>query len=138
MTDYSNYKVLKSVINYIGNDEEKIIAAQEAQLEYENVAKWCDENQNYYLGNDELYYKVIEKIPETEEQKAEYVRETRNEYLVYYVDPFVSNPLRWADMSEQDQNNIINYRLYLLNIPEQPEFPNIEVKTFEEWLNNNN
>ena len=114
MTDYSNYKVLKSVINYIGNDEEKIIAAQEAQLEYENVAKWCDENQNYYLGNDELYYKVIEKIPETEEQKAEYVRETRNEYLVYYVDPFVSNPLRWADMSEQDQNNIINYMFIVL------------------------
>lgn len=135
MTDYSDWKVLKSVINYIGEDEEKTIAAQEAQNEYSNAADWCNENQQYVITEDELYYKT-ELIPEpTTEEKAEEVRAIRNNYLQIYVDPYVSNPLRWADMSTEDQQNIVNYRLYLLDIPEQPEFPDIEVKTFDEWLN---
>ena len=69
----------------------------------------------------------------TTEEKAVKVRAKRDLYLEVYVDPIVSNPLRWADLSEKEQQDIVNYRLYLLNIPEQSGFPNIEVLTFEEW-----
>lgn len=133
MTEYSDWKVLKSVINYTGDDTEKQAAAQAAQAEYTEVAKWCNEGGEYMIFDDGEYYKVI-AIPEpSTEEKAAQVRAIRNEYLETYVDPYVCNPLRWADMSEQEQQDIVDYRLYLLNIPEQPEFPNIQVMTFDEW-----
>lgn len=133
MTDYSEWKVLKSVINYSGNDEEKQAAAQAAQAEYAAVAEWCNENQQYVIADDGEYFKTA-KIPEpTTEEKATRVRFIRNSYLERYVDPYVCNPLRWADSTPEEQQDIVNYRLYLLNVPEQPEFPDIEVKTFDEW-----
>lgn len=133
MTDYTDWKILKSVINYIGADEEKIAQAQAAQEEYSTVADWCNESGEYMIFDDGEYYKVI-AIPEpTTEEKAARVRATRNEYLELYVDPYVCNPLRWADMSQEEQQDVIDYRLYLLNIPEQPEFPDIQVMTFDEW-----
>ncbi|MBR3675994.1 MAG: hypothetical protein IKN71_02550 [Alphaproteobacteria bacterium] len=133
MTDYSEWKVLKSVINYSGNDEEKQAEAQAAQEEYTAVAEWCNENQQYVIADDGEYFKTA-KIPEpTTEEKATRVRFIRNSYLERYVDPYVCNPLRWADLTPEEQQDIVNYRLYLLNVPEQPEFPDIEVKTFDEW-----
>lgn len=103
-------------------------------LEYFAAEGYTDEQEVEQDESGDWYVKGF--IPEpTTEEKAEKVRAKRNLYLEVYVDPIVSNPLRWADLSEQEQQDIVNYRLYLLNIPEQPEFPDIEVKTFEEWLN---
>lgn len=119
---FENWKILKSDL-------------EEKQKEYSEVAAWCNAN-GYHIKDDGTYYKVVKNPQQTEEEKTELMRTIRNLYLTKYVDPYVSNPLRWADMSEQEQQNIIDYRLYLLNIPEQPEFPNIEIKTFDEWINN--
>lgn len=103
-------------------------------LEYFAAEGYTDEQEVEQDESGDWYVKGF--IPEpTTEEKAEKVRAKRNLYLEVYVDPIVSNPLRWADLSEQEQQDIVNYRLYLLNIPEQPGFPDIEVKTFEEWLN---
>lgn len=103
-------------------------------LEYFAAEGYADKQEVEQDESGDWYVKGF--IPEpTTEEKAEKVRAKRNLYLEVYVDPIVSNPLRWADLSEQEQQDIANYRLYLLNIPEQPEFPDIEVKTFEEWLN---
>lgn len=103
-------------------------------LEYFAAEGYTDEQEVEQDEGGDWYVKGFIPEPITEE-KAEKVRAKRNLYLEVYVDPIVSNPLRWADLSEQEQQDIVNYRLYLLNIPEQPEFPDIEVKTFEEWLN---
>jgi hypothetical protein len=54
---------------------------------------------------------------------AEAVRHKRNIFLEMYVDPVVSNPLRWADMSIEDQNAWLQYRTDLLNVPSQSGFP---------------
>lgn len=72
MTDYSNWKVLKSVIDYKGDDEEKKAAAQAAQKQYSEVAIWCNENGQYTIEEDELYCKTVkiiipEPIPPTHE-----------------------------------------------------------------------
>jgi hypothetical protein len=52
------------------------------------------------------------------------IREQRNEKLLQEVDPLVTNPLRWAELTEDKQAEWTQYRTDLLNIPEQSGFPN--------------
>lgn len=54
---------------------------------------------------------------------ASQVRYERDQRLVSEVDPVVSNPLRWADLSEQEQADVSAYRLALLDVPSQSGFP---------------
>lgn len=51
------------------------------------------------------------------------VRHQRDMYLSMYVDPIVSNPLRWADMTTEQQTAWTQYRTDLLNITSQDGFP---------------
>lgn len=79
-----------------------------------------------------FYYKS--KCPAMpQEVKANSIRAKRDQYLVKYVDNIVLNPLRWADMSEAQQQKIKDYRRYLLDIPQDETFPDVEVKNFDEW-----
>jgi hypothetical protein len=52
------------------------------------------------------------------------VRTKRNYLLSSEVDPLVSNPLRWADMSADGQDQWKLYRRALLDITAQAGFPN--------------
>lgn len=52
------------------------------------------------------------------------VRGKRDMKLENEVDPIVSNPLRWADLSTEKQNEWAKYRTDLLNVPQQSDFPN--------------
>lgn len=47
----------------------------------------------------------------------------RANLLATYVDAFVMNPLRWADLSVDQQSQIVAYRKSLLDITDQPGFP---------------
>ena len=60
----------------------------------------------------------------SEAQKSTDVRLLRNELLVTDVDPIVTNPLRWADLSAEKQQEWTDYRTALLNVPQQAGFPN--------------
>ena len=60
----------------------------------------------------------------TDAQKAEGARMMRNELLVTEVDPIVTNPLRWAELSTEQQQDWTDYRTALLNVPQQVGFPN--------------
>jgi hypothetical protein len=51
------------------------------------------------------------------------VREIRNEKLQTEVDPIVTNPLRWGELSPEQQQAYSNYRRALLDITEDPAFP---------------
>lgn len=66
-------------------------------------------------------------VPKTTEElfniAAKEVRKRRDNILIAEVDPIVTNPLRWQDMSTTDQNAIIAYRKALLTIPDQAGFP---------------
>lgn len=55
---------------------------------------------------------------------AAFVRDQRYVKLRNEVDPVVSNPLRWADLSIEKQNEWAQYRTDLLNVPQQAGFPN--------------
>ena len=53
---------------------------------------------------------------------AAQVRAERDNLLVV-VDAVVSNPLRWADLSSDKQNEWSTYRQDLLDVPQQSGFP---------------
>ena len=52
------------------------------------------------------------------------VRSDRDYKLLTEVDPLVSNPLRWAELTSNKQTEWSQYRTDLLNLPQQSGFPN--------------
>lgn len=68
------------------------------------------------------------------EAKQVNIRNIRNKYLEEYVDPVVSNPLRWSDLTPIEQQRYVDYRLYLLNYTTQENWWEKEPLTFEEWI----
>lgn len=66
-------------------------------------------------------------VPPTQEeldaQAAAQVRHQRDMLLQNEVDPIVSNPLRWADLTTEQQNAWTAYRTALLDITDQSGFP---------------
>ena len=62
-----------------------------------------------------------------EDQDARFavvMRSERDNKLALEVDPIVTNPLRWADLTTEKQNEWTQYRNDLLNVPQQAGFPN--------------
>ena len=74
------------------------------------------------IGSDFAPY-----VPPTQEeldaQAAGQIRAQRDYLLETEVDPIVSNPLRWADLTTEQQNAWAAYRTDLLNITDQSGFP---------------
>lgn len=60
----------------------------------------------------------------TIEQKSKDARTQRNMLLTTIVDPVVTNPLRWSELSADKQQDWVEYRAALLNVPQQVGFPN--------------
>lgn len=58
-----------------------------------------------------------------DEQAAKRVRAVRDGKLRREVDPVVTNPLRWADMSTERRGAWAAYRQALLDITQQAGFP---------------
>ena len=52
------------------------------------------------------------------------VRYLRDQKLKSEVDPIITNPLRWAELTTDQQNAWKQYRTDLLNITDQADFPN--------------
>lgn len=61
---------------------------------------------------------------EIDAETAQSVRNERDRRLSLEVDPIVTNPLRWADLTTEKQNEWSQYRTDLLNVPQQAGFPN--------------
>ena len=78
-----------------------------------------------------LEKQVQEYQPPSDEQviaeKASSVMGYRDHLLKINVDPVVSNPLRWADLSTKKQDEWKEYRQKLLDISKQPKFPKVVV-----------
>ena len=72
------------------------------------------------IGSD---YAAFSQADEDARQ-AEFSRYQRDKRLENEVDPIVTNPLRWADLTAEKQNEWSQYRTDLLNVPQQAGFPN--------------
>jgi hypothetical protein len=75
---------------------------------------------------------AVEDIPTPEAEDeaepvdpAEEARAERDNILVTVVDPLVSNPFRWADLTSDKQAEWSNYRQELLDVPQQDGFPTV-------------
>jgi len=83
------------------------------------------------VDNDELLLAIdgnaVAYVPPTPEEievkLASDVRHERN-LLLQGVDVISSNPLRWAEITTTEQNEVANYRTNLLDVPQQEGFPN--------------
>ena len=93
MTDYSNWKILKSEFD----------ARAE---EYSQVAEWCNENGEYHIEDDGTYYKVV-KNPETLPPTYEEIKQMRISYRREHIDDQTAERSRkiangtWTDEDEQ-------------------------------------
>ena len=75
------------------------------------------------IGSDYAAY-VAPTQAELDAELAASLRGQRDQKLVEEVDPIVTNPLRWAELTDAKQAEWTQYRTDLLNLPAQAGFPN--------------
>jgi hypothetical protein len=75
------------------------------------------------IGSDYAAY-VAPTQEELDAALAASIRYTRDNLLATEVDPLVTNPLRWAELTEAQQAAWTQYRRDLLDITAQAGFPN--------------
>jgi len=75
------------------------------------------------IGTDFVAY-VPPTQAELDAAAAAGVRSDRDRRLTTEVDPIVSNALRWADLTSDQQAAWTQYRTDLLAVPQQAGFPN--------------
>jgi len=74
------------------------------------------------IGTDFVAY-VAPTQAELDAEAEIPIRTERDNTLFTVVDPLVSNPLRWADLTTVKQGEWATYRLGLLDVPQQAGFP---------------
>ncbi len=75
------------------------------------------------IGSDYAAY-VAPTQAELDAELAASLRSQRDQKLANEVDPIVTNPLRWAELTDAKQAEWTQYRTDLLNLPDQSGFPN--------------
>jgi len=75
------------------------------------------------IGSDFNAY-VAPTQAELDAELAAGLRAERDQRLVEEVDPIVTNPLRWAELTDAKQAEWTQYRVDLLELPSQEGFPN--------------
>lgn len=74
------------------------------------------------IGTDFAAY-VAPTQAELDADVAANIRRKRDNILATVVDPLVSNPLRWADLTSDKQSQWSQYRQALRDVPAQAGFP---------------
>lgn len=72
------------------------------------------------IGSDYVAFSQADE----DARQAEFSRYQRDKRLESEVDPIVTNPLRWAELTAEKQNEWSQYRTDLLKVPQQAGFPN--------------
>lgn len=97
-------------------------------------------------NEDFVYLKTNKKVEKQKVEEAEaLVEDKKKEYLRLERDNTIE-AIKWriernADELElgltpsDDRLDLLSYVQYLRDLPADPDFPNIEIKNFEEWLN---
>lgn len=134
MTDYSNWKILKSELN-------------EKLEEYSQIAKWCNENQEYYIElyideNDIEWYRVVKNPEPTVEELQEQVKQICSQYIndiSWRVERYNTQKELGIETTDSAEIylKILEYMQYLRDYDEQSgEWWLQKPLTFDEWSNN--
>ena len=121
---------------FLGYQNELIAFAAKTKEELENLSMVeftkIEKTNKAVEMVDGVYYIGKESINLAKQEK---IRKYRNYLLETEIDPIVSNPLRWADMSEEEQQMYKDYRHYLLDYTSQSKWWEQNPLTLEEWKN---
>lgn len=122
----------------------KIIAISDTDSEFACLVKDSIKEDkkhtvdDYKLCENEYVLNTNQKAIEQQKEKNRLIR---NNYLETYIDP-KQLVLVWEGLSEEEKTNIVNYRQYLLNYPQQEgKWWEEEPLNYEQWKeqqNNNN
>ena len=114
------------MFNYIKTDENNIVidirTVSNDRYDAEYLAEGCLRVEESLTDAMSLLGKAY--TPENGITESEVsIRNKRDSILVSEVDPIVTNPLRWAELTDAKQAEWTQYRTDLLNLPEQSGFP---------------
>ena len=110
--------------------------------EYSKMVDYVVANGYEILDKRPEYFEIVEpKKPtqeELDEQNANRIRSIRSEYMaetLNKVERYEKQKAIGLDTTESEDTyrNYLLYLQYLRDVPQQLEFPNIEVLTFDEW-----
>ena len=110
---------------------------------YESAKQAVDEAQDALDAINPVFFKIRDNLANCTEMTAAEVEEhinptptpeqleaaarAKRDSLLHELDAIVSNPLRWAEFTEAEQQALADYRQALLDVPQQEGFPeNIE------------
>lgn len=96
--------------------------------------------KGYEIQETETTLEAWGLTPEEQEQadlenKQKSVRAVREQYFAEYVDWYQSKPLLWEEMTEEEKQDIADYRHYLMDYTKQEDWWEHNPLTFEEWKN---
>lgn len=106
---------------------------------YSAMAEVCNKNQELTIVDHRPEYFSLEKIPEpTVEEKSNQVKSIRNQYMSEILNKTERYQMQKAagietTDSEETYKNYLIYLQYLRDVPQDKDFPNVEVLTFEAW-----
>jgi len=104
------------------------VEAYIAELDTQNNIRQVPKKPEMYYDWDGTEW--VENASEKTAILSERIRSERDFILKKEVDPLVTNPLRWADLTAEKQAEWAAYRTALLNVPQQEDFPlNVEWPT---------
>ena len=117
---------------YFYNDSTGEIAAKSKGAEpVINEGEWVGfsyvSSETEYSLNHKVNLETLEITLDQDKEDNEaafFVRHKRDGILTTVVDPIVTNPLRWAALTDAKQAEWTQYRTDLLNLPSQAGFPN--------------
>lgn len=107
---------------------------------YEAMAKVCNEKQGLIIADHRPDYFSLEKMPEpTVEEKSNQVKSVRNQYMseiLNKVERYEKQKAIGLDTTESEDTyrNYLLYLQYLRDVPQSADFPNVEVLTFDKWV----
>lgn len=119
MKYYAHIDNNNRLLGYYNDDLHDIIPTPNIELTYDQWQSCLEINANK-ISNEGVG--EVFDFRTLEEKQAD-VRLFRDHLLHTSVDPIVSNPLRWADLTTQEQNAWSAYRTALLDITDQAGFP---------------
>ena len=107
---------------------------------YEAMVKICNEGQELTIVDHRPDYFSLEKIPEpTAEELGNRVKSIRNQYMsdtLNRLDRYERQSAINIDTTDSKDTylNLLNYLEYLRDVPQSADFPNVEVLTFDKWI----
>ena len=114
--------------------------------EYSKMVDYVVANGYEILDKRPEYFEIVEpKKPTQEEldaQNANRIRSIRSEYMaetLNKVERYETQKVIGLDTTESEDTyrNYLLYLQYLRDVPQSENFPNIEVLTFDKWIETN-